>query len=75
MSEKPITVKREELLQGIYYAINQAQLPAFVIEDALRRILADVEVASKQQFTEDLQSYQIAEEQERQEEQEEQGEE
>lgn len=57
MNEKPITVKREEMLAQIYAAINQAEVPAFVVEDALRRLLADVEQMARQQFAQDYETY------------------
>ena len=75
--EKPQTVKRAEMTQGLYNVINAAQLPAFVVADTLRQLLADVEALAQQQFESDLRQYNEAlqQEQEEQEEQEEEKEE
>lgn len=67
MNEKPITVKREEMLAQIYAAINQAEVPAFVVEDALRRLLADVEQMARQQFEQDYTAFVAAQEEQEEE--------
>ena len=65
MNEKPITVKREEMLAQFYSAINQAEVPAFVVEDALRRLLADVEQMARRQFEQDYTAFMAQEEEEK----------
>lgn len=56
--EKTQTIKRAELIEEIYAAMNKAELPAFAIADVLRGILATAEQAAEQQLQADLQRQQ-----------------
>lgn len=55
--EKPISIKRAEMIERIYTAINAAQLPAFVVSDVLKGILATAEEAAQHQLQQDLAAY------------------
>lgn len=55
--EKPIELKRQELIENIVGLINEAQLPAFAVADALRNILAGVDQAAAQQYEQAKQAY------------------
>ena len=47
---KPMSVAREELIQGITNGINNSGLPLFVIESILKELLMEVTVVAKQQM-------------------------
>ena len=76
---KTQTLRRAEMMDRIYAVINEAELPAFAVADALRTILATAEQAAQDQLQHDIQRQaaeeQAAEEQQEQGEQETTGEE
>jgi len=55
--EKPITIKRKEMIEKICAAINESELPAFAIRDALRAIDQDLARAQEEQLKRDLQAW------------------
>ena len=57
MELKPETIRREEFVQAVYAAINEAQLPAYAIVDALRNILHEAEGAKQEQIQRDIEAY------------------
>lgn len=61
---KPMTIARAEMLQRIYAAINEAELPAFVVADALERLTAEARAAADEQFARDMAEFQEEEEEE-----------
>lgn len=54
---KPVTILREELRQTITDAVNSANLPAFVVADMFERFLTELRQLERQQYAQDLQSY------------------
>ena len=57
MNNKPITIIREEFIQGIVGLCNNSGLPFFVIEDVLKNMLQEVHNANIQQLEEDKKRY------------------
>ena len=58
---KPITVARQDTFQAIQKAINDSGLPAFVLVDLLKPMVASLEVTAVRQYKEDLKAYQESE--------------
>lgn len=58
--EKPITLKREELIAKVAQAINEAELPAFVVGDIFARLASEVAELHEQQVARDAQAWQQA---------------
>ena len=56
--DKPVTVVREELKETITNAVNGSNLPAFVVADMFEKFLAELKQLERQQYQNDLQSYQ-----------------
>ncbi|MBO5828713.1 MAG: hypothetical protein J6R59_09710 [Paludibacteraceae bacterium] len=54
---KPITLEREELIDGFAKLINGSSLPFFVVEDILKNFLNEVHIASQHQIEVDKQKY------------------
>lgn len=48
--EKPITVVRQEFIDGLINHVNNSSLPLFVIEPILRDIYTEVKVMSQKQY-------------------------
>lgn len=57
--EKPITLKRKEMIEKVCAAINDADLPAFVIRDALRSIDMDLARLQEQEYKKDVQAWTV----------------
>lgn len=60
---KPLTIRREEYIQTLTKATNEAGLPMFLIEYILRDLLAEVSSLVKQEALAEKTSYQKALEQ------------
>jgi len=54
---KPLTVAKEEFVSALVELCNNAQLPFFVIESALKDILQEVHAASLKQYKADKAEY------------------
>ena len=57
--EKPLTIRRKEMIDKICEAINDSSLPAFVIRDVLRSIDADLTQLQEQQYQQDVQAWTV----------------
>ena len=55
---KPVTIIREELRQSITSAVNESNLPAFVVADMFEGFLRELRALERQQFEKDLKAYQ-----------------
>ena len=60
MSNKPITVAREDFARTIINEINASGLPAFVIADVLGGMTNDAQQRMNAEYRRDLQAYQDA---------------
>ena len=62
---KPESIRKAEMVNGIYAAINAAELPPDTVADKLMQILADVQQIAAQKLQQDLMEYNqaLAEEQ------------
>ena len=58
--EKPLTIKRAEFSQRLADAINESELPAFVVADILERVTEHVKRLANEQFMNDKQAYEQA---------------
>lgn len=58
--QKPLTIKREEFINTITEACNNAELPFFIIEDVLNHIIPIVSNAAKEQYKIDKEQYEQA---------------
>lgn len=58
---KPVTIIREELRKTVTEAINESNLPAFVVADMFEKFLAELRQLERQQYAQDLQAYQADE--------------
>lgn len=56
--DKPVTLIREELVEGIVGLINESKLPMFVLEPILKDIYFEVKNAARQQLENDKMQYQ-----------------
>ena len=56
--EKPVTIIREELRQKITSAVNESNLPAFVVADMFEGFLRELRALERQQYQNDLDNYQ-----------------
>jgi hypothetical protein len=56
---KPITIIREEVKQGIADIINNSGLPAFIIEPIIQEFLVEVRNVAKLQYERDLEQYNL----------------
>ena len=56
-NNKPITLVREDFMNGIVKLINKSGLPLFIVEDALRSLLNGVSELSRQQIEQHRQEY------------------
>lgn len=54
---KPMSVERAEFLAKIYDAINNAKLPAFVIEYALKDVFEQIQSVAKNQCEQEMRYY------------------
>ena len=55
--EKPLSVKREEFLQAIVKAVNEAELPAFVALEVLKGITAEAANVAQRQLEAERKAY------------------
>ncbi len=55
--DKPVTIIREELRQAITQAVNDSNLPAFVVADMFEKFLAELKQLERQQYQSDLEAY------------------
>lgn len=55
--EKPLSVKREEFLQAIVKAVNEAELPAFVALEVLKGVTAEAANVAQQQLEAERKAY------------------
>ena len=55
---KPVTIIREELRQAITSAVNESNLPAFVVADMFEGFLRELRALERQQYEKDLKAYQ-----------------
>ena len=55
--EKPVTIIREELRQSITSAINESNLPAFVVADMFEGFLRELRALERQQYAKDVETY------------------
>ena len=58
--KKPLTVAREEFLEGLVKFINESEIPAFVAESILKEITAEVHSAMQEQYKADKKAYEEA---------------
>ena len=59
---KPLTVARQEFTETIVDAINNAELPFFVISDILKSALVEVDKMSQAQYQQDKDAWDKAQE-------------
>lgn len=55
---KPITIMAEECKENLVNAINESDLPFFIIEAMLKDLLQEVHMASRKQLESDKVKYQ-----------------
>jgi hypothetical protein len=55
--EKPITVVRQEFIDGLINYVNNSSLPLFVIEPILRDIYMEVKAMSQKQYESEKMQY------------------
>lgn len=54
---KPLSVAYEELKQNMLNVINNAGLPAFMVENVLQNYLIEIKAIAKQQYQSDKEEY------------------
>lgn len=54
---KPVTVVREELRQTITNAVNDSNLPAFVVADMFEKFLGELRQLEQRQYAMDFKKY------------------
>lgn len=64
---KPLTIARQEFTESIVEAINNAELPFFVISDILKSALVEVEKMSQAQYQQDKDAWDKAQEEKKEE--------
>lgn len=55
---KPLSVTYEEFKQNMLYVINNAGLPAFIVENVLQNYLVEIKSIAQQQYQSDMAEYQ-----------------
>lgn len=55
--EKPLSVKREEFLQAIVKAVNEAELPAFIALEVLKGVTAEAASVAQKQLEAERRAY------------------
>lgn len=55
--EKPLSVKRDEFLQAIVKAVNEAELPAFIALEVLKGVTAEAANVAQQQLDAERKAY------------------
>ncbi len=56
--QKPITVARNDFINGMTTLINESGLPPFIIEPILKDMLHDVKLMAQRQLENDTNEYQ-----------------
>ncbi len=56
--QKPITVERNDFINGMTTLINESSLPPFIIEPILKDMLHDVKLMAQRQLENDTNEYQ-----------------
>lgn len=59
---KPITIARQEFTQAIVDAVNNAELPMFVISDILKFALTEVDKLAQAQYEADVKAWEEGQE-------------
>lgn len=57
--QKPITVLREEFIDGFLNFCNSSGLPFFVIEDILKLLISEIHSAAIKQYQSDKEKYEL----------------
>lgn len=57
MDGKPLSVERQEFIASMTTLINNAILPAFVVEDVMKELLQQVHVAAIKQYEDEKAQY------------------
>ena len=60
--DKPVTIIREELRATITNAVNNSNLPAFVVADMFEKFLVELKRLEQQQYNDDFRRYQQSQE-------------
>lgn len=55
---KPLTLLREEFIENLVNLCNDSGLPFFAIEDVLKSMIQQTQVAAQQQLAADKENYQ-----------------
>lgn len=55
--EKPLSVKRDEFLQAIVKAVNEAELPAFIALEVLKGVTAEAANVAQRQLEAERKAY------------------
>lgn len=55
--EKPVTVVRQEFIDGLVNYVNNSNLPLFVIEPILRDVYIEVKTMSQKQYESEKAEY------------------
>ena len=56
-NNKPITLLRDDFINGVAKLINESGLPLFAVEDAMRQLINGVSELARQQLETDRQAY------------------
>ena len=56
-NNKPITLLRDDFINGVARLINESGLPLFAVEDAMRQLINGVSELARQQLETDRQNY------------------
>ena len=56
-NNKPITLLRDDFINGVAKLINESGLPLFAVEDAMRQLINGVSELARQQLETDRQNY------------------
>lgn len=59
---KPITIARQEFTQAIVDAVNNAELPMFVVSDILKSALTEVDKLAQAQYEADVKAWEEGQE-------------
>lgn len=62
---KPLTIARQEFTENIVEAINNSELPFFVVSDILKSALVEVDKMAQAQYQRDKDSWEKSQEEEK----------
>ena len=62
---KPLTIARQEFTENIVEAINNSELPFFVVSDILKNALVEVDKMAQAQYQRDKDSWEKSQEEEK----------